>query len=102
MRSIPEACSPPIVARPSNRNGERGPSSRSSGLLQQPAKEHAFRRLSADRCNGVDERDLLRTRLDAILRLAASLDAALAHDLIEALPRVHLAARVQVEEAHLI
>ena len=50
----------------------------------------------------VDQRDLLRAHLDAVLRLAAALDAAFAHDRVEPLVRVHLAARVQVEEAHLV
>jgi hypothetical protein len=50
----------------------------------------------------VDQRDLLRAHLDAVLRLAAVLDSALAHHRVEPLVRVHLAARVQVEEAHLV
>src|SRR5579872_1844175 len=69
--------------------------------LEQPAEEHPLRRVPVDRGDRVDQRYLLRIHLDAVLGLAAPLDAALAHHRVEPLARVELAGRMQVEEPHL-
>src|SRR3954466_16050016 len=40
-------------------------------LFQEPAEQHVLRGLARDHRDRVDQRDLLRTHLDAVLRLAA-------------------------------
>jgi len=57
--------------------------------------------LAADFGNRRGQRDVLRTNLDAVLRVAAFLDAAVAHERRQTLALQGLAGRMRVEEAHL-
>src|ERR1700722_5953886 len=69
---------------------------------QQPLLQHALGGVAADGGDGVHQGDVLGAHLHAVLGLAASLHAALPHDRVESFSRVHRAARMQVEEAHLV
>jgi hypothetical protein len=64
-----------------------GPSTRP--LFQKPTEEKTLRRRAPDFGNGIDERNLFGANFDAVLRLAAIFDAAVAHDRLESFTGVH-------------
>src|SRR4029079_4541489 len=70
----------------------------SPGLDVEQARERADRRRARSLRDRPRQGDVLRADLDAVLRVAAVDDAALLHQRVEALVRVHRAGGVRVEE----
>src|SRR5438477_381130 len=71
---------PVTAARTTTRSAARRISPTiSDRLLQEPAEQHVLRRRARHHGDRVDQRDLLRAHLDAVLRLAAVGHAAVAH-----------------------
>src|SRR5262245_4460412 len=82
-----------------------GPQARQHPRARRSARKQVAqpleRRLTPDLADRVGQRNLLRARLDAVLRVAAVRDAARLHERRESLVRAHLAGRIHVEEERL-
>src|SRR6266850_870449 len=74
---------------------------REESLPYQPAKKRLFPRIAVDGGNRFRQRNAFGTRMHAILRVSAILNAAGTHNCRKALALVHCSCRVHVEQPHL-
>src|ERR1700674_201865 len=80
---------------------EKGPTFRKAPSLPQQVAERLSHDLATDFGNRRRQRNIFRTNLAAVLRVATFLDAAVAHERRQALALQGLPGGMRVEQAHL-
>src|ERR1700681_645209 len=80
---------------------QKGATFRKARSLPQQVAERLFHDLATDFGNRRRQRNIFRTNLDAVLRVATFLDAAVAHERRQTLALQGLPGGMRIEQAHL-